>query len=223
MSREMSRNLTIVTATLLIVALLPLHAEAQKPRKKKKNNTDATDVVALYDKGAYQEAATAALEQQSGGAANPETLYAGGLALEGLKQKGEATSTYAALAASRPESDAWHWIGESARALASGDMDVAVNASGRAVEIDAGNKFAHYQRGLVLSNQRAYQPAAEAFTRVLELDGNFAYGHYYAALAYYQVRSLVAATNHFERFLELAPEAPEHVQVEGILAALRGS
>jgi tetratricopeptide (TPR) repeat protein len=128
-----------------------------------------------------------------------------------------------ALVESRPESDAWHWVGASARALVNGDVGGAVSASARALEIDGGNKYAHYQRGLTLSHQHAYQPAAEAFVRLLEIDGNFAYGHYYAALSYYQVRSLVAATNHFERFLELAPDAPERVQVEGVLAALRGT
>jgi len=219
----MKKTLGIAVITLLIVALLPLHAEAQKPRKKKKKKNDTVDVVALYDQGAYQEAAAAAQALRAEGKADPEELYAGGLAFEGLKQQGEAASAFAALAASRPEGDAWHWIGESARALASGDRNAAVSASNRAVEIDPRNKFGHLQQGLALSNQRAYQPAAESFTRLLEIDGSFAYGHYFAALAYYQVRSLVAATNHFERFLELAPEAPERIQVEGILAALRGS
>jgi tetratricopeptide (TPR) repeat protein len=219
----MKNAMRIAVVAVLMVALLPLHAEAQKPRKKKKKKDNTADVVALYDKGSYQEAADAVGQLRSAGDADPAELFAGGLALEGLQQKPEAASTYAEIAASRPDTDAWHWIGESARALASGDVNTAVTASNRAVEIDAGNKYGYFQRGLVLSNQRSYQPAAEAFTRVLEIDGSFAYGHYYAALAFYQVRSLVAATNHFERFLELAPEAPERVQVEGILAALRGS
>ena len=147
----------------------------------------------------------------------------GGLAHEALQQTEPALQSYSAIVAARPETDVWHWIGDSARALATGDVEAAVAASGRAVEIDGSNKYSHYQRGLALSHLRAYQPAAEAFVRVLEIDGNFAYGHYYAALSYYQVRSLVAATNHFERFLELAPDAPERIQVEGVLAALRGS
>ena len=134
-----------------------------------------------------------------------------------------AAGAYAALIEARPDSEDWYWIGSSARALVEGDIEGALNASARAIELNEGNKYAHYQRGLALSHRRAYQPAAEAFVRVLEIDGSFAYGHYYAALSFYQVRSLVAATNHFERFLELAPDAPERIQVEGVLAALRGS
>lgn len=218
-----ARTLRTAAIVALVVALVPLQAEAQKKRKKKPKNNDGVDIVALYQKGSYGEAAAAGDERRAAGKASAEELYVVGLAYQALNNNGSATSAYVALVESRPEEDAWHWVGESARALVVGDVGVAMSASARALEIDGGNKYAHYQRGLALSHQHAYQPAAEAFVRLLEIDGNFAYGHYYAALSYYQVRSLVAATNHFERFLELAPDAPERIQVEGALAALRGS
>jgi tetratricopeptide (TPR) repeat protein len=218
----MKTTLRMALVLLVVLALVPAHVEAQK-KKKKKKKTDDTDVVALYERGAYDEVADAVTRQQEAGVTNPEALYIAGLSYEGLKKSGPATAAYTALVEATPDTDAWHWVGASARALAAGDIGAATEAATRAVQLDPGNKFGHYQRGMALSHQKVYQPAADEFVSLLEIDGGFAYGHYYAALSYYQLRSLVAATNHFERFLELAPDAPERVQVEGILAALRGS
>lgn len=222
---RMNPSLRIAVITALVVVLLPLQADAQRDRKKKKkkNKDNGADVVALYKAGAYTDAASASTERRDAGQASVEEIYVGGLAYEALKNTESARAAYAEVASARPESDAWHWLGESARALVAGDVNAATTAADRAVELDANNKYVHYQRGLVLSHRRAYQPAAESFARMLTIDGSFAYGHYYAGLSYYQLRSLVAAANHFERFLELAPEAPERIQVEGILSALRGS
>lgn len=222
--RTTLRTLVIVA---LVVYMLPLAAEAQnrdkKKQKKNKNKQADSNVVALYRQGNYEEAAAAAEALRTADRAKVEDLYVAGLAFETASDKGKAQQVYDKLAAASTEEDAWHWLGKSASALIGGDVETAANAAERAVELEPGNKYVHYQRGLVKSNQRDYQQAAESLTRTLEIDGAFAYGHYYAGLAYYQLRSMVAASNHFERFLELAPEAPEHVQVEGILAALRGS
>lgn len=216
---------------LVVVALVPAFVAAQDSAKKKKKKTTpppeetvitvtAADVMPLLDKGAYDEAI--AITADAGDGAGPDALYVQGLAFEGKKAAGDAVAVYQRLAA-RPDADTWHWIGESARALAGGDAGGAVSAADRAVEIDGQSKYAHYQRGRALVVRRDFPASAAAFVRVLEVDGSFAYGHYWAGMSYYQTKNLVAAGNHLTRFLQLAPQAPERLQVEAILATLRGS
>lgn len=228
----MSRATRTALLALLIVALAPGLAMAQDTTKKKKKKTTtpppaevpitvtAAELVPLLDKGAYDEAI--AIAADAGDGAGPDALYVQGLAFEGKKANVEAVQAYERLQA-RADTDVWHWIGESARALAGGDVGAAISAAGRGVEIDAGNRFAHYQHGRALVGGKDFAASAAAFVKALELDGNFAYGHYWAGMSYYQTKNLVAAGNHLARFLQLAPEAPERIQVQGILATLRGS
>lgn len=227
----MRRRARAGLVVLLVLALVPALAIAQDAKKKKKKTPPATtteteitltaaETLPLLNKGAYDEAI--ALVTAAGDGAGPDALYVEGLAFEGKRAAGDAVAVYQRLAA-RPEDDTWHWIGESARALANGDAGGAVSAADRAVEVDAANKYAHYQRGRALVVRKDFAASAGSFVRVLEIDGDFAYGHYWAGMSYYQSKNLVAAGNHLTRFLQLAPEAPERLQVQGILATLRGS
>lgn len=222
-------RVALVAMLVLVIPVAALAQDTTKKKKKKKNSSPppaeapvtltAAELVPLLDKGAYDEAITMAAD--AGDGAGPDAVFVQGLAFEGKKARADAVAAYERLQA-KPETDAWHWIGESADVLAGGEVDAAIGAAARAVEIDGGNKFAHFQHGRALVGGKDYAASAAAFVDTLEIDGNFAYAHYWAGMSYYQTKNLVAAGNHLTRFLQLAPEAPERLQVQGILATLRG-
>lgn len=225
-----SRFVRTAIVVLLVLALVPLAVDAQeqqqkkKKKKKKKSSDDAVvvEVVPMFEANELEDLVAAVDAAREGGATIAgDAVFMEGLAYEKLQRTGEARATYAQLAA-RSEDDVWHWVGASAEKLIAGDTAAALEAAARAVEMAPRNELAHYQHGLVRVKRAEYAPAAEAFTRMLEIDGDFAYGHYYAGMSYHQVRNLMAAGNHLRRFLELAPEAPEKLAVQSILATISG-
>lgn len=226
---KISRAARIAIVLLLVVALVPLTADAQDQKKKKKKKKAAAEAEVVQVAEAGQmfernelEALVAEVETAAAeGRVASDALYFEALARQKLEQPVAARRSYAALAA-RPETEVWHWIGASATALLDEERCEALEAADEAVELAPDNRLAHYQRGLVLVDREEFQEAAAAFTRVLEIDGDFAYAHYYAGMSHHQVRNLMAAGNHLRRFLELAPEAPEKLEVQSILATIGG-
>lgn len=220
--------LRVATILLLTLALVPGAALAQeetqkkKKKKKKKVETVTVEVFEMYDEADFEGLVAKIDEARTGGAAlDPEALYIDGLTRQRLQQPAVARQDYAALAA-RAEDDVWHWIGESARLTVDAELEPALAAANRAVELAPSSKFARYQQGRVLTEQRQHSSAAAAYVEALKLDGEFAYAHYFAGMSYHESGNLVAAANHLRRFLELAPNAPEKVQVQGILATIQG-
>lgn len=222
-----------IVAALVLALLIPAAAEAQKKKKKKKKSNDngaavqktvSVDVLPLFDRGAYS-AVVDAVEKASGPdiVVSPDAVFLAGLSQEAMNASGQASRTYAGLD-DLASSDPWHHLGVSAAALVGGDLDRALSAAARGVELANGDKvahkYAHFQHGRVMLARDDFAAASDAFVRTLQIDGSLAYAHYWAGFSYNKTGNLVSMTNHFERFMELAPEAPERPQVMAILAAM---
>ncbi len=220
-----------ILAALVLALLVPTAAEAQK-KKKKKKSTDTTaqktvsvEVLPLFDRGAYS-AVVDAVDMAAGPEVlvSPDAVFVAGMSQEAMSASGKASRAYAGLD-KLASNDPWHHLGGSAAALVAGNLDQALNAAVRGVELANGDKlahkYAHFQHGRVLMAREDFVASSDAFIRTLQIDGSFAYAHYWAGFSYNKTGNLVSMTNHFERFLELAPEAPERQQVMAILAAMR--
>lgn len=233
-----SRWFKFAVVLALVFALVPVAAAQQERRKKdkKKNrgkkkkpavvalavqvDVDA-DLVAMYEGAQYDELVAAVEEVKAPDVVvSPDALFFEVLAHERRGATQQAGGVCEELSA-RPDTDAWHYIGASAAALLAGNLDQALVDVDAAIGLDAGNKYAHFQRGRVLVRRQDYKISVASFVRVLEIDGAFAYGHYWAGFSYNKTKNLVSMTNHFERFIQLAPDAPERGQVAAILAAMQ--
>ena len=163
-----------------------------------------------------------------------------------LGQVEDARRVYSELSA-RGDGDQWGWIGRSAHVLVSpgsappdaGALGEARTAAMQAVGTlaspaqggvattagggsDLASAYASYQLGQVLTFQREYGQAAEAFDRSAALNPTFAYAYYYAGMSYREVSRIDLMAIRFERFLELAPEAPERTRIQVIMRTVRG-
>jgi tetratricopeptide (TPR) repeat protein len=196
------RVIPIIVASLLPAVVLGQNAEVRALF----NAGKATEVVEMVSRT---------------GGADPADLYVAGLSHQKLSHNNEAVSVFSQLA-SRPDDDPWHFIGESAVAIAHGNTDAGLASARRAVDMAGGLAYAHYQVGLALGYKNDYAQAASAFERAAELDPGLAYAHYHAGLSYSRVKRIDKMAMHFERFLKLAPEAPERGQVESIMRTVRG-
>lgn len=169
----------------------------------------------LLERGALQEAVQKAEAERE----NPESTYLAAQALIKMNDPGRATGEFGRLRESPDE--AWKAIGESGAELAAGNVDPAMAAAARAIEVNGDHPYAHYQLGLVAMRQNDFQRAAQAFGRAVELKPDFAYAHYHAGVANQKLKEIAKMSEHFELFLHLAPKAPERAAVAAILRALR--
>jgi tetratricopeptide (TPR) repeat protein len=172
------------------------------------------DARKAYDAGAYQQVVDTA-----GGSEDPHVLYVVAQSQQKLRRPDDARQIYQRLA-SRPDSDPWHGVGQSAIALLAGDAAAGVQEADRAVAADATLPEAHQQRGLALTARQSMADAAAAFEKAGELDPAWAYPHYYAGVTYSKIRRADLTASHFQTFLKLAPQAPERGEVQSILRTL---
>ena len=191
---------------LMALFLLPLTAMAQ----------DAAQVRRMFEAGQYREVIETAADADV-----PDTIYTAAQSQQRLGAAAEARDTYARLV-SRPEDDAWHFIGLSGQQLLDEDMDAALAAARRAAAMAGGLPEAHFQVGLVLAKRQAFREASDALDRAAELSPSHAYAHYYAGLMHYRASRPDRMAIHFEAFLKLAPEAPERPEVLQIMRTVRG-
>src|SRR5262249_26361390 len=175
------------------------------------------DLRKSFDAGQFQQVISAA-----GGSKDPQVLYLVAMSHQRLRHTDDARNVYAELA-SRPDSDPWHHIGESAIAILSSNAGAAVAAADQAGAKGDGLAEAHYQRGLSLSAHGGMAGAAAAFQKATEIDPNWAYAHYYAGIAYSKIKRADLTASHFQAFLRLAPQAPERGEVQSILRTLGGN
>jgi tetratricopeptide (TPR) repeat protein len=173
------------------------------------------DVRKLYDSGQYQQVIAAAARSD----ADPRVKYLQGQSHEKLSHASEARQVYGQLAG-RPESDPWHYVGQSAMALMERDLAGALAAANRAIERDASLPEAYYQRGLAQNALQDMAGAAASFQKASDLDPSWAYPHYFAGVAYSKVKRIDLTAQHFQMFLRLAPQAPERGEVQSILKTL---
>ena len=171
------------------------------------------EVQRLFQSGAYQQAVDAARD------GDPASTYLSAQALLKMERNDQATAEMARLRAG--DNPAWRLVGESGEALIANDAGRAVELARRAIDLDSGNPFAHYQLGLASGKANDWGAAVGAFTRAVELKPDFAYAHYYAGLSYQRQRQLSKTAEHFDAFLRLAPDAPERSAVLAILRTIK--
>lgn len=169
----------------------------------------------LLERGSLDEA----VQKAEGERDNPESIYLAAQALNKMNNGGRANEEYSRLR-ERGEED-WKAIGDSGAALTAGNVDEAMAAANRAVSANGGNPYAHYQVGMVATQQNNFQQAAEEFGRSVEIKPDLAYGHYYAGLANQRIKQIPKMSQHLEAFMQLAPDAPERAAVAAILRTLR--
>ena len=191
---------------LIALLLAPLPVFAQ----------DADDVRRMFEAGRFQQ-----VVEIAGSESSPEVLYTIAQSHQKLGAADQARDIYSQLAG-RPEGDAWHHVGDSARKLLDDDVDGALQAARQAVEHGSEMAEGHYQLGLVHAKRQEWREGADAFDRAAQLNPSLAYAHYYGGLMHYRANRPDRMAIHFEQFLKLAPEAPERPEVVQIMRTVRG-
>jgi tetratricopeptide (TPR) repeat protein len=194
------------TIAALVFAIAPALASAQS----------AGEVQKLFEAGRFQQVIDAAPAN-----AEPAVLYMAAQSQQKLGADAQAVTLYSRLAES-PESDPWHFVGESGRLLVQGQVDPAADAAQHAVEMAGGLAEAHFQLGLVLARRESWQMAASEFDTAAMINPANAYAHYYGGLMHYRANRPDRMAIHFEQFLKLAPDAPERPEVMQIMRTVRG-
>jgi tetratricopeptide (TPR) repeat protein len=194
------------TLFTVVLVLAPMAALAQ----------DASQTQRMFEAGKYQQVVETTSDN-----APPAVLFTAAQSHQKLGATDQALQTYRRLT-DLPESDPWHFVGQSAQQLLEGQNDGALDAARRAVGMDGNLPAAQYQLGLVLARRQDWREASEAFDRASDLDPANAYAHYYGGLMHYRANRPDRMANHFEQFLKLAPEAPERPEVLSIMKTIRG-
>lgn len=193
-----------------VIVLLVVHASrvvlAQEPFNAQRE----------FEAGSYQQVVDAADASME-----PAVLFLGALSAQKLDATDRANAFLDRLG-ERPSTDAWHFVGLSAKQLLAGDDEAALDSARRATETDAALPEASYALGLVLVKRQDWAGAATAFDRASMLNPSFAHAYYYAGLSHYRARRPDLMAARFERFLKLAPDAPERTEVQQIMRTVRG-
>jgi len=191
-------------ALLVSVLALPWAAHAQGRAQQ------------LFEAG-QDEAALAAAAEVPG---DPAGAYLAGQVRLRMNQPAEAAQEFQRVAGQADP--AWQAVGQSATALAGGDLHAALDAGTRALATAPGSFHANYQLGLVKAKMNDWAGAADAFGQAANINPTFAYAHYYAGIANSRIKRADLTAEHLDRFLKLAPMAPERPAVESLMKTLRG-
>ena len=191
-------------ALLVSVLALPWAAHAQGRAQQ------------LFEAG-QDEAALAAAAEVPG---DPAGAYLAGQVRLRMNQPAEAAQEFQRVAGQADP--AWQAVGQSATALAGGDLHAALDAGTRAVATAPGSFHANYQLGLVKAKMNDWAGAADAFGQAANINPTFAYAHYYAGIANSRIKRADLTAEHLDRFLKLAPMAPERPAVESLMKTLCG-
>lgn len=180
------------------------------------NAQDRAAAQRAFEAGQYQQVVDAA-----GTGEDPAVLFLGALSAQKLDATDRANALLDQLV-QRPSTDAWHFVGLSAKQLLAGDDAAALNSANAATAADANLPEASYALGLVLFKRQDWGGAAAAFDRAAMLQPSFAHAFYYAGLSHYRANRPDLMATRFERFLKLAPDAPERPEVQQIMKTIRG-
>lgn len=97
--------------------------------------------------------------------------------------------------------------------------DEAMNALGRARELDGGSSETLYQMGSTRAFQQRWADAVALLTQSLEKDTGKALAYYYRGLAQEKLGRKDLMVVDLDRFVKLAPSAPEADRARALLAA----
>ena len=172
---------------------------------------DAGEVRRHFEAGRYQQVVSSTAPESP-----PDVIYTAAQSHQRLGATDQAVQMYNLLAG-RPESDAWHFIGQSGRQIVEGQIDAAVASARQAVATNDGEAAAHYQLGLALARQQQWAEAAAAFDAAIQRQPMNAYAHYYSGMMHYRAGRHDQMAIRFDQFLKLAPEAPERPEVQSIV------
>lgn len=205
---HMTRGHRVAVAVLvLLVAVFSIAPYAQEP----------TETQRAFESGRYQQVIDAAAAD----GASPSVLFLAALSAQKLADSARANAFLDQLA-QRPDTDAWHFVGLSARQLLAGDDQGALDSAQRATTVDSMLAEARYELGLVLIKRQDWGSAAVAFDEASKRNPSFAHAFYYAGLSHYRANRPDLMAVRFERFLKLAPDAPERAEVQQIMRTVRG-
>jgi uncharacterized protein HemY len=205
--RTIDRRTTGAAVIVVLIALFSSIAiRAQGPYQAQR----------AFEAGMYQQVVDAAAAS-----ADPSVLFLGALSAQKLDATDRA-NTFLDQLVQRPSTDAWHFVGQSAKQLLAGDAEAALDSARRGTAADPALPEASYALGLVLVNRQDWGGAAGAFDRASMLNPSFAHAYYYAGLSHYRANRPDLMAARFERFLKLAPDAPERTEVQQIMRTIRG-
>jgi tetratricopeptide (TPR) repeat protein len=193
-------------AIVLVALFLSSVIRAQEPSSAQR----------AFEAGNYQQVVDTAAAS-----ADPAVLFLGALSAQKLNAGDRATAFLDQLV-QRPTTDAWHFVGLSAKQLVAGDSEAALGSARQATAANPSLPEASYALGLVLVNRQDWAGAAVAFDRASMLNPAFAHAFYYAGLSHYRASRPDLMAARFERFLKLAPDAPERTEVQQIMRTVRG-
>jgi uncharacterized protein HemY len=206
-NRAIDRRGICGTVIVLLVAIVSSVAvRAQEPSAAQR----------AFEAGNYQ-----AVVDTAAAGADPSALFFGALSAQKLNAPDRANAFLDQLA-QRPSTDAWHFVGTSAKQLLANDDAAALDSARRATTADPALAEASYALGLVLVKRQDWGEAAAAFDRASMLNPSFAHAFYYAGLSHNRANRPDLMAARFERFLKLAPEAPERTEVQQIMRTVRG-
>jgi tetratricopeptide (TPR) repeat protein len=228
---------TVVAGVLVVFALVaatrPAAADGQAPEAP-----PAEPAQTAFEAGQYDRTVELIGEMRAAGTAGLDEAFLAAQARLRQNQLDAARQELSQLVAA--EHPVWRAIGESATALADGNVDQALDAATRAVaqaneraaqaaegisdpEQATLDFHAHYELGLVQARREDWGAAVEAFERAAGVNPRFAYASYYAGMAASRAGRPDRVAIHFERFLQLAPNAPERSAVMAIMRTIRGA
>jgi tetratricopeptide (TPR) repeat protein len=89
--------------------------------------------------------------------------------------------------------------------------DEAVEAFGKAIELDPSYADAYYYRGLIYREREEYGKAVEDFSKAVELSPDDPYNHYQLGVTYNNNDEYELAIESFDKSIALAPEEADVV------------
>jgi tetratricopeptide (TPR) repeat protein len=94
-----------------------------------------------------------------------------------------------------------------------GQLDAALEALHKAIELNSANPVAHHQIAIVQRELGAFEAALEAYTQALELAPDYALAHRNLGILYdLYLQQPAAALNHYRTYLELNPQPDNKVR-----------
>lgn len=211
-------NLLVIVLAALLAAACGGRSTPRTPGTQSAPPAPAeTSVQGLYESGRYSELISRV--SAAAPAAEPQALWLAAHSYLRLGQRDQALRELTELSASG--SQAWQATAALATAGINGNADATAQA-GQAAASFPTDWFVQYELGLFEARRGNFAAAADAFERSIAAQPRFAYAYYQSGLAYDRINRADLMTARFETFLRLAPEAPERLEVEGILRTIRG-
>jgi tetratricopeptide (TPR) repeat protein/membrane protease YdiL (CAAX protease family) len=101
---------------------------------------------------------------------------------------------------------AWSRLARADQHLERKEFDAAIRAYTEAIDLDATNPLAYYNRGVALMNQERHVEALPDFTQAIRLDANLTDAYFNRAVCYYCLQQHEPAIADYSQFLSRKPD-----------------